>query len=153
EEDRAEEQTPTERTERNGAVSSKRRQVLSGIGAAGLASVFGLGSTGTAAASDGTGGGLIDDNGRMDDAYETRMELVRKLQQRGMPSMDERDTLDEEDELPTKIAMFTKGLPHADDGTPSEDAYEHLMEALETGDPDLFDTIPLGGHREFIEPQ
>jgi hypothetical protein len=135
-------------------VSSKRRQVLGGIGAAGLASVFGLGSAGVATADGGAGDKkMMDETDRLNDAYETRTELAQKLRRKGMPSMDEHDTLDEEETMATKVAMFTKGLPHADDGTPSEDAYEHLKEALETGDPELFDTIPQGGHREFIEPQ
>ena len=131
-------------------ISSRRRQVLSGIGAAGLASVFGLGSTEVAVANDAE---MMDGNGRMDTAYETRMELLNKLQERGMPSMDERVKADDEELLPSKIAMFTKGLPHADDGTCDIDAYEHLVEALETGDPELFESLPMGGHRELIEPQ
>lgn len=152
--DRDEEDKNTTGSERD-TVSSSRRRVLGGIGTAGLASVFGLGSTGVAAsAEDGAGEGpMIDTNGRMSEVYEKRMTLVENVQERGMPSMAERDTLDEEESMATKIAMFTKGLPHADDGTPDEEAYSHLMEALETGDPELFDTIPQGGHREFIEPQ
>lgn len=153
--DRDEADENTTDSERD-TVSSSRRRVLGGIGTAGLASVFGLGSTGVAAASadgDSAEGAMMNNDGRMDKVYEKRMKLVEKLQERGMPAMDERDTLDEEDSMATKIAMFTKGLPHADDGTPDEEAYSHLMEALETGDPELFETIPQGGHREFIEPQ
>ncbi|MGP4854895.1 hypothetical protein ACTXP3_27410, partial [Klebsiella pneumoniae] len=40
-------------------ISTRRRQVLSGIGAAGLASVFGLGSTEVAVANDAE---MMDDN-------------------------------------------------------------------------------------------
>jgi hypothetical protein len=144
------------------AFSPNRRRFLGGIGGAGLATAFGLGGgSSTAAADDGNtegeggsdGSDMMDANGRMDDVYETRMEMVNRLQERGMPPMDERETLDEEENMDTKVAMFTKGLPHADDATPDQDAYDHLKEALETGDPELFDTIPLGGHRHFIEPQ
>lgn len=137
-------------------ISSRRRRVLGGVGAAGLASVFGIGagSQGVAATSDGGDADeIMDETDRLEKAYEKRMKLVEKLQERGMPSMEERETLDEEDSMPSKIAMFTKGLPHADDGTPDREAYDHLTEALDTGDPELFETIPQGGHREFIEPQ
>ncbi|MEM4781542.1 MAG: vanadium-dependent haloperoxidase, partial [Halalkalicoccus sp.] len=127
-------------------------QVLGGIGAAGLASVFGLGSAGVATANDGASE-MMDRSARMDEVRETRMELVRRLRRDGMPSMEERDTVDDEDAVPSKVAMFRKGLPHAGDGTPDLDAYEHLVEALETGDPDLFESLPMGGHRKLIEPQ
>ncbi|MFC6905425.1 vanadium-dependent haloperoxidase [Halalkalicoccus tibetensis] len=153
------EQDRTEEETKDGAkadISSKRRRVLGGIGAAGLASIFGIGagSTGAAATSDGGGSdGMMDGTDRLETAYEKRMELVEKLQERGMPSMEEREKADDEDAYPSKIAMFTKGLPHADDGTPDRGAYDHLTEALDTGDPELFETIPQGGHREFIEPQ
>ena len=134
--------------------TSNRRQFLGGIGAAGLASAFGLGSPKIAAAAsdDDSSGSMMDDNSRMDNAYETRMELVHRLQERGIPAMDDRESLDEETEIPTKISMFTKGLPHTDDGTCDLDAYEHLVEAIETGDPELFESLPMGGHRELIEP-
>jgi hypothetical protein len=156
-----EEASSEKQNERGGStVSTNRRRFLGGLGGAGLATAFGLGGgSATAAADDGgseggsDGSDMMDTTDRLDDAYETRMELINRLQERGMPSMEERETLDEEEIYPGKIATFTKGLPHADDGTCDSDAFEHLKKAIETGDPELFDTVPMGGHRKLIEPQ
>src|SRR5882724_1796747 len=52
-----------------------------------------------------------------------------------------------------KIANYSKGLPHNNDGTVDLDAYEAMVRALNSGRPADFDTIPRGGDRKLTNPQ
>src|SRR5690349_15956881 len=60
-----------------------------------------------------------------------------------------------QDELlyPNKIANFSKGLPHNNDGTVVLSAYNALLKALNNGLPSDFDAIPLGGSTLLTNPQ
>src|ERR1041385_6751629 len=60
-----------------------------------------------------------------------------------------------QDELlyPNKIGNFSKGLPHNNDGTVVLNAYNALLQALNSGGPADFDAIPLGGTRGLTNPQ
>src|SRR5207249_5850706 len=53
----------------------------------------------------------------------------------------------------TKIASFTKGLPHNDLGEGEATAYAALLNALTTGQAAAFDAIPLGGRVPLANPQ
>ena len=50
-------------------------------------------------------------------------------------------------------ASFTKGLPHNSLGEVDVAAYEALLGALETGQTQDFEAIPLGGTRKLANPQ
>lgn len=52
-----------------------------------------------------------------------------------------------------KIANYSKGLPHNNDGTVVLSAYEALLQAVNSGRPADFDAIPLGGNRRLTNPQ
>lgn len=52
-----------------------------------------------------------------------------------------------------KIANYSKGLPHNNDGTVVLSAYEALLQALNSGRPADFDVIPMGGSRRLTNPQ
>jgi membrane-associated phospholipid phosphatase len=60
-----------------------------------------------------------------------------------------------QDELlyPNKIANYSKGLPHNNDGTVVLSAYNALLQALNSGLPSDFDAIPLGGTTSLTNPQ
>jgi hypothetical protein len=53
----------------------------------------------------------------------------------------------------TRIANFSKGLPHNDQGEADPAAYNALLAALASGHPDDFEAIPLGGERPLRNPQ
>lgn len=59
------------------------------------------------------------------------------------------------DELryPAKLAGFSKGLPHNNNGEVDLAAYEALVKACSTGNPDDFEKIPLSGTRKVVNPQ
>ena len=52
-----------------------------------------------------------------------------------------------------KLASYSKGLPHNDDGTVVLSAYESLLQAINSRRPADFDAIPLGGDRKLTNPQ
>lgn len=128
-------------------VSSRRRQVLGGIGAAGLASVFGLGSTGVAAANENGANNMAD---RMEETYRIRKEVADKVREGRIPN---HESIDFDEEFTTKVASYTKGLPHNDAGEVEVEAYLELVEALDTGDPEAFEQLTMGGERGLISPQ
>jgi hypothetical protein len=59
----------------------------------------------------------------------------------------------DEDIYPQKIASYSKGLPHNDNGTVVLSAYEALLKALNSGKPADFNAIPLGGNTKLTNPQ
>lgn len=52
-----------------------------------------------------------------------------------------------------KIGSFSKGLPHNSLGEVDLQAYNQLIKALKTGDPEDFEGIPLGGKVKLANPQ
>lgn len=59
----------------------------------------------------------------------------------------------DDDLYPNKLGSYSKGLPHNSDGTVVLSAYNTLVQALSSGNPAAFDTIPLGGNRKLTNPQ
>ena len=59
----------------------------------------------------------------------------------------------DENLYPNKLGNFSKGLPHNNDGTVVLSAYNALLQALDSGRPEDFDAIPLGGTRGLTNPQ
>ena len=58
-----------------------------------------------------------------------------------------------DENLPNKIASYSKGLPHNDDGTVNLAAYAALLKAIRSEEPADFDAVPLGGNRRLTNPQ
>jgi hypothetical protein len=52
-----------------------------------------------------------------------------------------------------KLGSYSKGLPHNSDGTVVASAYAAMLLALNSGRPEDFDAIPLGGNRKLTNPQ
>lgn len=48
---------------------------------------------------------------------------------------------------------YSKGLPHNDFGEVDRNAYDLLLQALDSGDNDRFESVPLGGTRKLANPQ
>lgn len=59
----------------------------------------------------------------------------------------------DEELYPDKIASFTKGLPHNENGEVDLSAYAALLNALSTGETAAFESIPLGGKVKLANPQ
>ncbi|MCT4605346.1 MAG: vanadium-dependent haloperoxidase [Marinisporobacter sp.] len=54
---------------------------------------------------------------------------------------------------PKKIANFSKSFPHNELGEVNIAAYNIWIKALTTGNPEIFEEIPLGGVRKLVNPQ
>lgn len=59
----------------------------------------------------------------------------------------------EEELYHNKIANYSKGLPHNNLGEVDLSAYNALLSALSTGNPDDFEAIPMGDSRKLTNPQ
>ncbi len=59
----------------------------------------------------------------------------------------------DEDTYPTKIASYSKGLPHNDRGEVELPAYNAFLKALTTRQHADFEAVPLGGRVKFANPQ
>lgn len=87
---------------------------------------------------------------RAEQAYKVR--LVAAHRQREMPLPEQLNNGDDE-RYPTKFASYSKGLPHNKLGEVDPRAYESLMRALATGNPEDFERIPLGSFGKLVNPQ
>jgi hypothetical protein len=59
----------------------------------------------------------------------------------------------DERRYPNKIASYIKALPQNSLGEVDLRAYDKYLEAIETGEPEDFEKIPLGGERKLVNPQ
>jgi hypothetical protein len=59
---------------------------------------------------------------------------------------------DDEARYPTRIGTDTRGLPHNDRGEVDPAAWRALFDACQSGEPDAFERIPLGGVRRLGNP-
>jgi hypothetical protein len=59
----------------------------------------------------------------------------------------------DEARYPNRVGNFSKGLPHDDIGEVDPAAYNALLTAVTSGDPDDFERIPLGGTVKLANPQ
>lgn len=87
---------------------------------------------------------------RADRAFGVRARTA--TQQRSQPLENQIANGDEQRYL-TRIANFSKGLPHNRVGEVDPAAYEQLLRALRTGEMQDFERIPMGGDALLKNPQ
>jgi hypothetical protein len=87
---------------------------------------------------------------RVQEAREVRFEAARYQANRPVPTHLANG---DEQLYPDHMANFTKALPHDAKGHVVPGAYEALLKAMETGAPEDFEAIPLGGTRKLVNPQ
>ncbi len=88
---------------------------------------------------------------RADAAYALRVAAARYEHARPLPPHPTNG--DEERYAATRIASFSKGLPHNERGEVDAAAYSALLAALDSGQPAAFEAIPLGGKAKLANPQ
>ena len=59
----------------------------------------------------------------------------------------------DEEIYPNKIGSYSKGLPHQSNGEVVPSAYSAFVNAINTGNPNDFEQIPMGGDRKLTNPQ
>lgn len=81
-------------------------------------------------------------------AYQVRIKCAEHLKQ----PIPNHPTNGDEAKYPNKIATDTRGLPHNQLGEVDLKAYQSLINALRSGDPDKYEQIILGGGRKLVQP-
>ena len=120
-----------------------RRAFLGGVGAAAITA--GVIRVEQAQAATGP-------NQRANQCAKLRRDAAAAGLQATPPNLQHPDNNDEE-LYPDKLGSYSKGLPHNNDGTVVASAYAALLQAINSGRPADFDTIPLGGDRGLTNPQ
>ncbi len=87
---------------------------------------------------------------RIEEAYNIRHRAALLEKKRPRPS---HPTNGDEELYANKIASYSKCLPHNDLGEVDLAAYESLIMALKTGNPQDFENIQMGGVVRLVNPQ
>ena len=124
---------------------------LAGLTAAGwTATAIGLSpllATPEAAAQTDSAHGPED---RLARAFFLRRDAALRDRQAGMPAHPNNG---DESRYPNRIGNFSKGLPHNGLGEVDSQAYHSLLEAVNSGQPEDFEKILLGGEVKLVNPQ
>ncbi len=139
-------------------VMAGRRRFLSQVGGATLATLATSTVTTAALADQAEAATVLSDQElvgvsgieRAERAYQVRMQAA--LHQRMKP-VAEHVTNGDELRYSNRIGNFSKGLPHNQLGEVDQVAYEALLKAIRSGDPNDFNQIPMGGDALLKNPQ
>lgn len=91
-----------------------------------------------------------DSNPRRNEAFRIRSEAA---QAQRLASKPRQTPNGDEARYASRIASFTKALPHDPYGEVDPVAYAALLHAMQTGDPADFAAIPMGGSARLVNPQ
>ncbi len=134
----------------SGAKVQLSRRGFLGSASGALALGAGLTAALPGCGEDETAAPVPTEQPRVQEAREVRFEAARSQAARPVPThMANGD----EERYPDHTASFTKALPHDSKGHVVAGAYEALLKAMETGAPEDFEAIPLGGTRKLVNPQ
>jgi hypothetical protein len=89
---------------------------------------------------------------RFDQAQKIRVDAA-KANRKSVPNKLAHENNADDEQYINKIASYSKGLPHNNDGEVDISAYNALIKALKSGSPTDFNIIPLGGERKLTNPQ
>ena len=87
---------------------------------------------------------------RLQQCFQVRMNAARDDQAAGMPVQI---TNGDENRYSNRIGNYSKGLPHNATGEVDPAAYQSLLKAVSTGNPQDFDRIVMGGSVKLVDPQ
>jgi membrane-associated phospholipid phosphatase len=144
-------------TSKEAPVRANRRAFLGNLGKAGFAAAA-LGAAplldeklSVKAQIRGSGGNSFYQQ-RANACFQYRMNMA-KADNSPVPPLFTRPNNGDEAVYPNKIGNFSKGLPHQSNGEVVLSAYNALLRALNTANPNDFEQIPLGGDRKLTNPQ
>lgn len=131
-----------------GNVSSVAAATIAAGTVAGAAAVPALGAVHKAEAPEVN---VLGGAGRAQQAYDLRIQAA--VFQKILPLPDHPNNGDE-DRYPNRIGSYSKGLPHNSLGEVDQVAYNAFLRAIETGNPDDFERIPMGDNQvQLKNPQ
>ncbi len=130
-----------------------RREVLGGVSLASLGAIAGAGAAGHLGAAAPAGAAC--EIGPEDPA--ARKLALHQLRVAAADAEVARPTTvwvcnGDEDLYPTRIASFSKTLPHNDNGEVDAAAYDTLLAAVASGSFDDLDAVPAGGVLTLVNP-
>src|SRR4030095_1415360 len=128
--------------------SHGRREFLESAAVAAATGLFAGGSLEAAGSGKGSGNPASGKH-REQEAYQLRVEAARH--ERDRPPADH-PTNGDEARYASKFANYSKGLPHNALGEVQLPAWESLIHALETGDPEDFERIQMSGSAKLVTP-
>jgi membrane-associated phospholipid phosphatase len=128
-----------------------RRRFLGGLGTATVAaSTFAPSALLADPDTDAAVTTPVNGDGRLGDCYAKRVAAADRMFAAGEPA---HPTNGDEGRYAARVGSYSKGLPHDAKGEVDPDAFDRLVAALESGYPDDFEQIPLGGARKLTNPQ
>ena len=137
--------------------SSNRRQFLGNLGKSAIAVTAGSAivpfldkSSEVSAQRGGQGNSFY--HRRAEACYQYRITCAKDNFQ-PIPPLFSRPNNGDENLYPNRIGNYSKGLPHRSNGEVEPAAYDALLAALNSGAPNAFEQIPLGGDRKLTNPQ
>jgi hypothetical protein len=83
-------------------------------------------------------------------AFEIRQQAAIFQLQRNFPVPQNNG---DEASFPPALGNYTKALPHNQLGEVDPNAYQALLQAINSGNPSAFDAVPLGGTARLANPQ
>ncbi|HVT16320.1 MAG TPA: vanadium-dependent haloperoxidase [Thermoanaerobaculia bacterium] len=86
---------------------------------------------------------------RREAAYQYRLAAARAERDVEVPRQAGNG---DEERYPSRIGCFSKALPHNAFGEADPAAYDALIKALRSGDPDRFEEVPLGAKMRLASP-
>ncbi len=104
----------------------------------------------TAAAQNGGGNSFYHQ--RAQASYQFRVNCAQDNFQ-PIPPRFSRPNNGDEARYPNRIASYSKALAHQANGEVVPSAYNALLDALRTGNPALFEQVPMGGVVKLTSPQ
>lgn len=132
---------------------TRRDLLLGGLAATAL-------SPGALAAATGPAGGKKGAKAGAKSAAKVDPALERAYEVRVAAAVQARDLglavqhgNGDEERFPGRIACFTKALPHDRFGRVDPKSYGVLLQAIASGDPADFESVPLGGFAKLANPQ
>src|SRR5260370_20465937 len=87
---------------------------------------------------------------RLEQCFQMRMNAARNDRAAGMPVQIANG---DESRYSSRIGNYSKGLPHNAIGEVDQTAYQSLLKAVSTGNPQDFDRIVMGGSVKLVDPQ
>jgi hypothetical protein len=93
---------------------------------------------------------IRDEMPRIQDAFLIRQHAAVSDRRTSMPPQV---TNGDEEVYPDRIGNYTKGLPHNALGLVQASAYDAMLNAVQRGQAEAFDPIPMGGNVPMVNPQ
>jgi hypothetical protein len=135
-----------------------RRAFLKGLGAAGVAAPFVAIATSAAARTKPRIPDVLSDThtqvlnlkNRRDQEFSKRLNAAVDDREVKVPSHPNNG---DETTYPSEIANFTKGFAHNSFGEVDPNVYASYLAAVKTGKRADFDSLPMGGTMQLVDPQ